>query len=169
MAFTSRSLDFSNANTATCNRIAELNIGLICSCLPILPILFRRRARSSHKSSGRSSGYYRLRTFGTSSGASGLPSANRNQEQGSELGLPLNTMANDGDMDSTIVSGSHSTTFQGATDHAHKDGSGWQGDGILKTVDVEQIGCKVPEAALITPHGTRHTGSRSATYGNATR
>ena len=128
-----------------------MNIALICSCLPILPLLFRRKARGLPKSSGRSSTYYRLRNLGPSSGASGNQDAGIDQEQGQEARRRLDTVIQHDDIGSIIDAVSHSRALHTVADHTDKPRSSWHGDGILKTVDVEQTGIKVPGAVVVAP------------------
>ena len=53
------------------------------------------------------------------------------------------------DLGAGHVAEGHSVYVQGGPDHVEESGDSWVGDGILKTVDLEQTAVSVPERAML--------------------
>ena len=131
------------------NRIAEVNIGIICSCLPILPALYKHVAKAAKaKVSSHTSAYYELEGVGHKSvNADGAaPSdkepgkVDRVQALAKQYLGPGNSQVSAG----VVTAGLENST---PTDEL------WGGDGILKTVKLEQKETQAPRprSSLLRP------------------
>lgn len=123
--------------------IAEVNIGLICSCLPILPAFYQHMLRPTSESSSNISSYHRLKALKTV--ASGAERTNLSHEEEA----PNEAAAHKELPGGSHVTGGLSFSVQGGSDPVEEKGTCWNGGGILKTVNVEQSGVSVPERASL--------------------
>ena len=128
----------------TCaHSITEVNVGLICSCLPILPAFYKHFFGLTHESSSSLSSYHRLKALKTSANATGRTNLTHNEEAQIETTAQKETSA------ASHVAGGLSISIEGGPNMAEENCGSWDGDGILKTMGVEQTGVAVPERATL--------------------
>ncbi|KAL8656810.1 MAG: hypothetical protein Q9226_002548 [Calogaya cf. arnoldii] len=148
--------------------IAEVNIGIICSCLPSLQMCYKRFARSAKNMIMDSSSYHELGALGRR-GNTGVErvqlggSALRHQDSaGGDVALHQQYLGPNGIAQSSAI-----CAADDALDNAGNDGS-WNGAGILKTVSLETwtTPAAEPEATLPRPSKAVLHDSFPRTFGN---
>lgn len=123
--------------------ITEVNVGLICSCLPILPAFYQHFFGPTHESSSSLSSYHRLKALKTSANGTRRTNLTHNEEAQIETTTQKELSA------VSHVAGGLSISIEGGPDAAEENGGSWNGGGILKTMGVEQTGVAVPERATL--------------------
>ena len=124
-----------------------MNLGIICSCLPILPVLYQHISQRTRASVRNTSTYYQLKGLTSSAfGAERVKSSHTGTAQAEAA-----VKAAEGKKDSGA---GHATegleiSVLGGANGLEEGGGVWDGDGILKTVDVEQTGVSVLDCAAL--------------------
>ncbi|KAL9012353.1 MAG: hypothetical protein Q9173_002876 [Seirophora scorigena] len=116
--------------------VAEVNIGLICACLPMLPKFYKNVVKSAKTVISRTSTYHELDKFGRHKGTGGVERARRggtNQRRedaaAESVALHRQYLGANGDTKVSV------TASSGAKEGESRVRS-WNGPGILKTVSL---------------------------------
>ena len=121
--------------------IIEVNIGIICSCLPVLPAFYKHVINSAKSVIPKSSTYHELDVVGKSgTGVERMRPGDAEEGKGdiaTALHLQYLGPSNPAGGPSSFVSG-------GAKEHDSSERL-WGGDGILKTVRLERVEMSAPE------------------------
>jgi len=125
-----------------------VNFGLLCASLPILPIFYQHLSRPKNKSASSTSTYYRLDTL-NSANASGVERAKLNQADKAQAERTVNPASQRNKSEISRGPEGLSVSVMGGADRNEENAASWEGDGILKTVDVEQHRVSVPEQAVL--------------------
>ena len=130
-----------------------MNIGIICSCLPVISIFYHHLVNLVQTRKSKSSTYLELDTLEQNAGT-GVERARPNEDETGQrreegvgsVALHQQYLRSVGGTQTAAV------TSIGARDTDHLDGS-WDGSGILKTVrlDTWQTPASDPEGSLLRP------------------
>lgn len=116
--------------------IAEVNIGLICACLPMLPKFYKSMARTAKTIISRTSTYHELDplghkgTTGVSRARPGDTGEQRKEAAAESVALHQQYLGADAIVDRSV-------TASGGTQDGEGRERSWNGLGILKTVSLD--------------------------------